>query len=1172
MFGSQFRGRGPGQFTSPDVQRGRQSGGPPFGQQDMRSNQLNLRNGVSPFMQNSQQMHARRQVVSRGRNSFLPQRRQVSTGQTQRFQGQTRGFPGRTQRFQGGPFFGPQGRTQRFQSPPQDVILQEAHQQVPSSIGLNRDNEIAREWIQPASGLRGRTDANPEIIRRGFVRRFTELRQNGRQGQARTSVVPTRSSITSNAMINPRRIPIAGSPIVRIRSGLPQRHNPQAVNVRQPVPRVQQVVGPVVQTRTSVQHSNQKGNHRFVRPVQNPVNPLSAHVETKTSVQSVQSVPKSDSAASVVLKSSPTVLNVQVVPSLQERNMVSQVSVVDSVLQPAVGRGAKLAQSTEVVSGTHPVLSKNAETGLQAPRVAVVNSGQHKAQATVKVTADGLKTVVVSNGSLKAEATEVMDPKLAHAAIVASGSHLAQPILGTDSQLAPSSLLGAGQPAQPAVVEKGPTLEEDLQFIQSVLALLESASLTDVRAASLPRPWGHSGVVQATHPGYPGFLGPWGSPLGSAHLQELMFGDTTDPPDIIATTAVSPNSTAGNISEPSLNVSVVTAAIKTPTLEQIPAPKGEITTPSPEMLVTAEAPELTSTISEIVMTDKAISTENPAGDKQNRKTQTLTVEPLPGGLASTANKEKENGNKINLVKIISDALKTVSYPAALQEKLLNQLSSIISPNDMTNSTKNNPDKQPVDAMPVSKSEKEKRVPVTTQSPVEVEEVATTVPAIDDIVTYTSAPNDNVVSAKVPAAADLIKTKVPLEAEQVTTQIPLEADIVTDRLPTAADLGVVIKDIPIIDTTEAPVKASVKETPVVVIDDVSGLGSVQDYPGKKKTIDAKAVPIESRSKENNMIVVKDSMKAVIPETEPMYDVKQSSGRESIVVIRDGHVNGDKPNNDQPNKIDNGKLKVVPADTITELKPKETAVDKHSVKADIVATADAIASSKGKPALEIVLESLATQSGGGVEFLSRTVSAVDPAVINRLTAMPKLSGVNVPDVRKEFINPTIPSGQALKELKPETKLKAEVMTRNKPGETKADSLQTDSEIAKSANISKDSILKKIDLVSLAKELKLVSNGTDITTYLSDPLFVKVLEDIVNQTLSGANNASSKKQLSKREVTSTAVPVVVSTEEYEPPEIELDEMTTTSAPTTTAKPTRKQQTSKTPKNAKTRKSIKG
>ena len=321
--------------------------------------------------------------------------------------------------------------------------------------------------------------------------------------------------------------------------------------------------------------------------------------------------------------------------------------------------------------------------------------------------------------------------------------------------------------------------------------------------------------------------------------------------------------------------------------------------------------------------------------------------------------------------------------------------------------------------------------------------------------------------------------------------------------------------------------------------------------------------------------------------------------------------------------------IPLGHVKDLRINNTAAQKEvNINNDIAATVDAIAKAAGKPALEIVLESLAGQSGlgPGVQFLSRAVHAVDPSIINQLTALPNVSGVKTPDVKhKPIEQQVLPSADKHTVVKPELsggKTKEAIIQSNTASEhsipglnmnakvskkgvtdlqdlkikpvppqesvdpnVKAEVLnvnittkgvnQTAFDTNKSPHISNDSVLNNIDLASLAKELKLISNGTDITSYLSDPLFVSVLEDIVNQTLNGAAGANTNMMTTEiplnTEMTSTEVPFMTSTETFmtstepfmttteEPPEIEIEDITTTALPTTTAttttvKPTKK------------------
>ena len=222
---------------------------------------------------------------------------------------------------------------------------------------------------------------------------------------------------------------------------------------------------------------------------------------------------------------------------------------------------------------------------------------------------------------------------------------------------------------------------------------------------------------------------------------------------------------------------------------------------------------------------------------------------------------------------------------------------------------------------------------------------------------------------------------------------------------------------------------------------------------------------------------------------------------------------------------------------------------------VQTVDSTKNTIPKPAFEIVLESLATKDGGGVEFLSRTIPAVDPTIVNELTSRPKLAGVINPNVKKQPIKPDTSRDQPTPDVIPnagepvsENMDIKQAATLNKTTESNTNTTNTTIELKGIiANIPKDSILNQIDILSLAKELSIMSNGTDITSHLKDPLFVKVLEDIVSQTLSG-NGIGPKNGKDKHSKSSTTeVPIIsttaiaFTTEEFE---LELEDMTTTAA----------------------------
>ena len=258
-----------------------------------------------------------------------------------------------------------------------------------------------------------------------------------------------------------------------------------------------------------------------------------------------------------------------------------------------------------------------------------------------------------------------------------------------------------------------------------------------------------------------------------------------------------------------------------------------------------------------------------------------------------------------------------------------------------------------------------------------------------------------------------------------------------------------------------------------------------------------------------------------------------------------------------KIDLRKFETQPSD----IKADQSSIQPSSVNLSAeyggaqVQTVDSTKKTIPKPAFEIVLESLATKDGGGVEFLSRTIPAVDLAVVNELTSRPTLSGVINPSVKKQPIKPDTARDQPTPEVIPNAGEPVsenidikQAETINKTTEAHNNSTNTTTELnGIIANIPKDSILNQIDILSLAKELSLMSNGTDITSHLKDPLFVKVLEDIVSQTLSGNGIGPKNGKDKHSKSTTTEVPsisttaIAFTTEEFE---LELEDMTTTAA----------------------------
>ena len=437
--------------------------------------------------------------------------------------------------------------------------------------------------------------------------------------------------------------------------------------------------------------------------------------------------------------------------------------------------------------------------------------------------------------------------------------------------------------------------------------------------------------------------------------------------------------------------------------------------------------------------------------------------------------------------------------------------------------------------------------------------------------------------------------------------------------------------PHINPTEANLKPTHHMESVSVKDEPLVVAHIKVERPNKDAHVQETLPIPGNNQEMHYEI--SSQPTYIVDTVPQMDTSKVSTHQMDTSRVSTHITDtetvssvlDKQHSDNESQIIEG----IPVDHVTDLRINNTAAQKEvNINNGIAATVDAIARAAGKPALEIVLESLAGQSGlgPGVQFLSRPVHAVDPSIINQLTALPNVSGVKTPDVKhKPIEQQVLPSSDKHTVVKPELpggKTKEAIIQSNTASEhsipglnmtakvfkkgvtdvqdlkikpvppqesvdpnVKAEVLnvnittkgvnQTAFDTNKSPHISNDSVLNNIDLASLAKELKLISNGTDITSYLSDPLFVSVLEDIVNQTLHGAAGANTDMMTTEipmnTEMTSTEVPFMTSTETFmtstesfmttteEPPEIEIEDITTTAlptttAPTTTVKPTKK------------------
>ena len=1650
LFGSQFRGRGPGSRVTPRSQRRPAFGGSFAGQQDAEMRQFDFRRGAAAFTDNFRQRQPNQRFRQVRQGSLLQQNGQL-------FQNPNRGF--------------------QTMFRPRDVVLRETHQPRHTTSRISRVPERQQRWTQQQVERTGRI--NPETIRREFVNRFRSQDQavghSHAQGHGQRRIhIPsvntmhtnTRHSVASNRV--PVRVPtprvehIGNVAVVRTKAAESQGH--------------------IAQTNVAVKRPGVKHHHMFVRPLQRQVIKVPRHPGSHSQVGPFKHIPVTQKAVMAVA-GAPAVLQAH-----------------------AAGVGPIVAQ-TKKAAATAPI-------NVQTP--VVVSEPV------------AMKTPAVAN--LPAVAAIPGAPAVAQAPAVGIGSIIAQTTKPASAPVGVQTLVAASEPvagqtpglvavpvAATEPVNLEPTLEEDLQLIQSVIALLQTtgtpSAISGIQqsnaAAHVPQAATNFGINQFGYQFLPGMVGPWAGSFSPAFMQELMFGDTTDPPDPIPTTTVAPNVTAVNATEPAINVTTVTVVAHDPVHEQIPAPQGEGTTLTPEILeaslvieqaASAEQPPVNSSIPETLTVNAEVKTKITIDSNAGDKVPTLTLEPL----ADTSPKQKEQVvdtvigeqtpkavssdiasptvENLNLITIITDALKAASYPAALQEKLLKKLSTVVTQTSLKTESKPINDTSAVEIKVSNETviKTEPKLSVTDQSNEKLKVSKESVINIesnnavaDSNSIKLKVSNETIINAKskntlagsntvklkvskesvikteinngvesvirpIDNVVDKVVAEVPVKADAVT-QIPIDTSIRTDRLPTAADLGVVIDYNPIVETTKkpaikmtknpieelikdkvlalvrrittkkrtqlpevvvvepAPVTVITKDNPIkdkpvkdpiklqksvnievkpehvitadkVLINDSSlnsinedityktvksldkvsaavdrtnsamnqelpqahmqndttakeitytipqsardlvlevinkadiiknylqGLSQAVDAPIDKSTVsdmnayvdvgtqiiknDTSAIDksaneviqntsmhlaivkepsvepvfdntkvdlvepvnfVESHlvtdafpitndsllnteithdvassdrspdaiidvlpqssktseiitknidlidnnltdtilvhgdSKENNIVAifdvtsnadmnietnagntyVTDNNASAVPQNkeipifiadslaelapppvlqpdeimikptyniepvavkpiavtnvevetqiqdvpaiplvriskqtiqpvisseggtfEPAYNIDSVSIKDTPITVANVKVD-DKlaplMPDEQQNKNDSQTIKGIPVGHITDLTITENVGTMESSNKDLTAKVEAIANAAGKPALEIVLESLAGQSGlgPGIQFLSRTVPAVDPVIINKLTAVPKLSGVNAPDVKRQpivpkkqdgagvpmnpeatnnkIINNKVPVAQpdafvqhTLVDVNMNTNItnkmisenpnlqaksvpeqavvgsngKADVINRNimnneppnnQPillqfesvvdvnvkAEAKnnvSESLKTDIDITnsnvngtenkstildvsinKSPHIANDSVLNNIDLASLAKELKLISNGTDISSYLSDPLFVSVLEDIVNQTLSGAAGANTEMTSTEipmyTEMTSTEIPFMTSTEPFmttteEAPEIEIEDITTTAVPTTTTATTTVKPTTK-------------
>ena len=678
LFGSQFRGRGPGSRFAPGVQRRAPFGG--NGPPTFDSGRFGLRDDVTFLGDWQPRRQGQRQT------QLSSQRSDTMAISNQRFQG-----------------FGSQS-----------MMLREALQPLHAAGRIRTFRSRTRSWRQPNARSRGRIPANPEVVRQGFIQRFTGQRQSADTSRRQPQVISNRQAHVVS------RVSLSGRHSVETPRQLAVRENP---NIR----------------KTFV---TSQGFHT------GPSQPRRITTDQRSSLNGQSSQVVSQSARPAVTHSKPTFVS--------------------------------------------PVLASNSHTVGSPVNHAVPQSAPHQfvkpqVQHVASHVSHAGKTQPTQNILSSAHATGTVVSSLP----VAQPKAVVSPIV-----INPKPAPVASQAVQSTEVTGEATLEDDLALINAIVALLQAAGSNlqlTVPAAAPVQSVGHApqaiGTGQFGRAMYPGMISPWmGAPLGSVHYQELMFGDTTDPADILATTTAAPNITVGNMSEPILNASIVTAAVKVAAPEQIPAPQGEGITP----VSVSEVPVSTAPTEVVKLkSENSIKTEIKIDAKIREEVPTLKLEPLPETVVHIKpaketvkheNKQKLAGVEalkakgLDLVKIVSDALTAASYPTKLRKALIKELSNVLGPNSGKN--------------PITEV-----VADTNSGDIVVADVASATTMSPDFVSTT---------------AKIEKTNT------YTTPLPLETDIVTDRLPTAADLGIVLKNIPIEATTKSPTKVEIKEPTVVVL--------------------------------------------------------------------------------------------------------------------------------------------------------------------------------------------------------------------------------------------------------------------------------------------------------------------------------------------------------------------
>ena len=769
LFGSQFRGRGPGSRFAPGVQRRAPFGG--NGPPTFDSGRFGLRDDVTFLGDWQQRRQGQRQTQlssQRPDNMAIP-----------------------NQRFQG---FGSQS-----------MMLREAHQPLHAAGRIGTFRSRTRSWRQPAARPRGRIPANPEVVGQGFIQRFTGQRQSADINRRQPQVISNRQAHVVS------RVSLSGRHSVETPRQLAVRENP---NIR----------------------------------------------KTFVTSQGFHTGPSQPRRITTVQRSSSTG---------QSSQVVSQSA------RPAVTH----SKSTFV----SPVLASTSHTVGSQVNHAVPQSAQHQfVRPQVQHVASH-----VSHAGKTQPTQNILSSAQAATGTVVSSLPVAQPKpVVSPIVINPKPAPVASQAVQSTGVKGEPTLEDDLALINAIVAILQAAGSNlqlTVPAAAPVQPVGHAsqaiGTGQSGRAMYPGMISPWmGAQLGSVHYQELMFGDTTDPADILATTTAAPNITVGNMSEPILNASIVTAAVKVAAPEQIPAPQGEGITP----VSVSEVPISTAPTEVVKLkSENSIKTEIKIDAKIRKEVPTLKLEPLPETVVHIKpaketvkheNKQKLAGVEalkakgLDLVKIVSDALTAASYPTKLRKALIKELSNVLGRSS---------DKNPITEV----------VADTNSGDIVVADVASATTMSPDFVSTT---------------AKIEKTNT------YTTPLPVETDIVTDRLPTAADLGIVLKNIPIEATTKSPTKVEIKEPTVVVLNPeiVSTVRKVvEDIVANKK-------------KALNSIVKNNNYGNIVSK----YEAGPHMADKTIVVVKD--VTIENSVKEVPLNADGAKIELAASGLVKESNNKES----------------------------------------------------------------------------------------------------------------------------------------------------------------------------------------------------------------------------------------------------------